>query len=261
MEILLSNAEFFALAAMLRATSIAALDPAEITPADPAERQKMYDAGEKLLLQRGLMRLNERNEAQLEENLLAAMSAITQPHHFFLAIKNTLGIGRQLFAFYAADKGFFERTRPTAQTHRLASVENIASRLAAIFPVPDSAANDGLYFAMPMDSFFALRGQLAQGNTAPLEELAASAPEPARAALMAFARDAAHLLFEGSVSFAPPEPSSQTTETTTRDIGLMCASDGAWLITPHATQADAVDVNSISAAGLNRVWQMALAQN
>ena len=81
------------------------------------------------------------------------------------------------------------------------------------------------------------------------------------AALMAFARDAARLLFEGSVSFAPPEPSSQTTETTTRDIGLMCASDGAWLITPHATQADAVDVNSISAAGLNRVWQMALAQN
>lgn len=258
MEIILNNAEFFALAALMQAEDIAALDAAEIAPADPVLRQEMYDLGERSLLQRGLMRVNERNEAQLEESLLAAMTAITRPQHFFLVIKHTPEMGRQLFAFYNANADFFERTRPTDQTHRLASVGSLVGRLTEIFPVPASISSSGLYFAMPMESFFALREHIAQSNAAPVNELAASAPEPTRAALMAFARDAAQPLFEGSVSFAPPEPSA---ETTTRDMALICAREGAWLVTPHDTQPDSVDVNSISSDGLERVWQMALAQN
>lgn len=257
MEFIFSNAELFSLAGLMQATAIWGLDPAQIAPADPQARQKMAAEGERQLQSRDLLRVNDKNEAALQADVLKAMRAITAPHKALMVIKNTPSLGRQMFALYADADGFYERTQPSADTHRLAWVGGAATRLAEIFPVPATANEPAGYFAMPLESLMALMAQAQTGNLSQAQEAAQNSGSRAGEALMAFARDAAAPLFEGSVSFAPPAASD---ENMTRDVALVCAEKRVWLITPSETNANAVDVNSTTGEGAMRLWQAALAQ-
>jgi len=140
MEIVLSRAEFFTLMALARSEGVIGLDPEQLLPAEPAQRQALYNQGEASLAQRGLLRASSLQEVALEETLLRLVRTITQPTFAAVSVKTVPEAGRFLFLHYAREGRWVEQTLPDEATHRLADVGEdnaLLQRLQEIFPLND----------------------------------------------------------------------------------------------------------------------------
>ena len=93
MQINFSRAEFFMLAALMRADGIIGLDPSRLLPETAAERQALYAAGEASLSARKLLRLSG-GEAQLEDSVLRMMRTVTRPQTALITVKTLPKVGQ-----------------------------------------------------------------------------------------------------------------------------------------------------------------------
>ncbi len=179
MEYLLDRSEFVALAALMRADAIIGIDPAQLLPATPAERQAMFVDGEKSLIARGLARLSPPNAIQLDPALLRMARALTQPQSAVIAVRAVPGRGQQLYVFYARDAAWVEQTFPDPRAHRLAEIGGSAElleRLLALYDFPE-AGGDGTAFQLDTAGFVTLVSAVRAGEVPDAASVGATDPE------------------------------------------------------------------------------------
>ncbi len=179
LEYLLDRSEFVALAALMRADTIIGIDPAQLLPATPAERQAMFIDGEKRLIARGLARRPEAGQIQFESALLGMARALTQPRSAIIVVRAIPGRGQQLFVYYASHAAWVEQTFPDARSHRLAEVgsrDALLDRLLEMFNFPP-AAGDGQDFQMDTAGFVTLVGAVRAGEVPDAASVGATDPE------------------------------------------------------------------------------------
>jgi len=179
LEYLLDRSEFVALAALLRADTIIGIDPAQLLPATPAERQAMFVNGEKSLIARGLARLSPPNAIQLDPALLRMARALTQPGSAIIAIRAVPGRGQQLYVFYARDAAWVEQSFPDPRGHRLAEIGDSADlleRLLALYDFPE-AGGEGPGFQLDTAGFITLVSAVRAGEIPDAASVGATDPE------------------------------------------------------------------------------------
>ncbi|MEO6062692.1 MAG: hypothetical protein ABIQ99_12210 [Thermoflexales bacterium] len=183
LEYVLDRSEFVALAALMRADAIIGIDPAQLLPATPAERQAMFVTGEDSLIARKLARQTEAGQIQFESALLGIARALTQPQRVVIAIRAIPGRGQQLFLYYARydarDGAWVEQTFPDSRTHRLAEVgssDALLERLLEMFDFPLSVG-DGQDFQMDTAGFVTLVSAVRAGEVPDAASVGATDPE------------------------------------------------------------------------------------
>lgn len=253
MQITFSRAEFFTLAALMRAGGIIGLDPSRLLPEAAAERQTLYQAGERSLVARGLLRVSG-NDAQLEEGVQRMLEAVVHPQAALVSVKTQPEVGQQLFMHYGQAGGFVEQTLPNDQTHRLADVGDAAAlreRLLQVFPLPGGA--DGGGFELDTAAMLAAYNFIRSGDTA--EGLAALGQNgPVGAAHRGFLASIAGLQFSGTLSLIQIRPDE---ESEAREIALVCGEGRAWLVVGEDNGKS--QIGAIDAAGFARVLDTLLA--
>ena len=88
MSYTLNLAELFACAVLTRTRFIHGMDLEAEIPKDVAERQRLYERGEKLLMERGLLRDIKPGVAQLEQRFLSAVRCLMAPDYLLLSLLN-----------------------------------------------------------------------------------------------------------------------------------------------------------------------------
>lgn len=179
MEYFLDRSEFVALAALMRADDIIGIDPAQLLPATPAERQAMFVNGEQSLIARKLARRTEAGQIRFESALLGMARALTQPQSAIIAIRAVPGRGQQLFLYYARDSTWVEQTFPDPRAHRLAEVgssDALLERLLEMFDFPLSGG-DGQDFQMDTAGFVTLVSAVRAGEVPDAASVGATDPE------------------------------------------------------------------------------------
>ena len=188
-EYLLDRSEFVALAALMRADDIIGIDPAQLLPATPAERQAMFVSGEESLIARKLARQTAAGQIQFESALLGMARALTQPHSAVIAVRAVPGRGQQLFLYYARGGAWVEQTFPDPRTHRLAEVgssDALLERLLEMFDFPRSAG-EGPDFQMDTAGFVTLVSAVRAGEVPDAASVGATDPEALDSLVGAFA--------------------------------------------------------------------------
>jgi hypothetical protein len=244
MEITLSREEFMCLAATHRANTVIGLDAEALLPKTPAERQAMFDAGEKSLRTRDLLRDAANNEVQLERDLLRMTRTVMAPMQAVVTIKNTAGLGRQLFLHYGRDEAFVEQTLPTERSHRLGDVGNggaLAARLLAIAPVPATAPDAS--FTLDTGSLVAL---VNAKNPAEAEAARTAAKASDAALLQRFAQACAGQSYSATIDFLPVIPGA---ETTAIEVAVIASPQEAWLVLAEDEQTARVSTASATTLG------------
>ncbi len=227
MQINFSRAEFFTLAALMRASGIIGLDPSRLLPETAAERQALYAAGEASLLKRKLLRLSG-GEAQLDENVMRLMGAVVGPQTALVTAKTLPNVGQQLFLHYGLAGVYVEQTFPDEQTHRLADVGDGAAlrdRLQDIFPLPGAGAG-AAGFELDTAAMLAAYNFIRDGSDAEgLEALAQNGPiDDARRAFFASIKAMQYSGTLGLIQIVPDQ------ENEARELALVSGAGQAWLM-------------------------------
>ena len=226
MEIILSRPEFFALMALARAEGVIGLDPAQLLPAEPAQRQALYNQGEADLARRGLLRVTSSQEVALEETLLRQVLAITQPEFAVVSIKTVPAAGRQLFIHYGREGYWVEQTLPDDLTHRLEDIGDnnaLLQRLQAIFPLND-AVSAARSFRAPGDVLLAAYNEAVNNRATQEVKALDAADQPGVAAFLHAARQQS---FSGSLAFLRVVP---VEENEALELAVVCAAQENWLL-------------------------------
>ena len=227
MQINFSQAEFFMLAALMRADGIIGLDPSRLLPETAAERQALYAAGEASLIARKLLRVSG-GEAQLEENVMRLMGAVTRPQTAVVTVKTLPNAGQQLFLHYGQAGAYVEQTLPDERTHRLADVGDataLRERLQDIFPLAGAGA-DGAGFELDTAAMLAAYNFIRDGNDAEaLEALAQNGPIDA--ARQAFFASIKAMEYSGTIAMMQIVPDQ---ESEAREMALVAGAGRAWLM-------------------------------
>lgn len=257
MEVTLDRSEFFTLAALMRARDIIGLAPEQLLPPTPVERQKLYDQGEARLRERDLLRINSKNEAVLEADLLAMMKAVVEPDNAVVVVRTTPAAGKQLFLLYEKERRFVEQTLPNGQSHRLAQIGSSAEvlqRLAAIFPVEGESAGAGS-FTMQQSALFQMAALASENKRAEAEavlrEAQATNPDLAAGLLKAFAAGS----FNGTIALLKVQPER---ENSAGEIAVVQGRGSAWCITQAADDPEGAHVEQINADGFRAMLNAAL---
>ena len=237
MSIVLDRSEFFALAAMLKADQIFGLDASRMVPESPEAAQALYDQGRDLLRQRDLIRVNARQEVEIEQGLRELMQTVINPENALLAVRVTPGLGRQLYLYYERGHQFVAQTLPDENSHHLGTLDShdaLVERLLEIFPLTEAASPDE---GFTIDTQSLLEAYRLAGADQRAQAVAllqqAEASDPALAAQLGEAFNAAE--FTGNISLLKIVPGRTTN---THDIALAQGPTGSWAIT--ATRDDAV---------------------
>lgn len=254
MQINFSRAEFFMLAALMRADGIIGLDPSRLLPESAAERQALYAAGEASLSARKLLRLAG-GEAQLEENVLRMMTAVTRPQTALITVKTLPNVGQQLFAHYGQAGVYVEQTLPNEQTHRIADVGDntqLRERLQEIFALPTAGA-DGAGFELDTAAMLAAYNFIRDGNDAEgLEALAQNGP--VGAAHRAFFESIKAMQYSGTIAMMQIVPDQ---ESEAREFAVVAGAGRAWLMI--GAEDGKSQIGAIDAASFGRVMDSLLA--
>ena len=179
LEYVLDRSEFVALAALMRADAIIGIDPTQLLPPTPAERQALFVDGEKRLIARGLARLSPPNAIQIDPALLRMARALTQPQSAVIAVRAVPERGQQLYVFYARDAGWVEQTFPDPRAHRLAEIggsSELLERLLALYDFPE-AGGDGTAFQLDTAGFVTLVSAVRAGEVPDAASVGATDPE------------------------------------------------------------------------------------
>ena len=225
MDYILDRSEFVALAALMRADDIIGIDPTQILPATPAERQALYVAGERSLIARGLARETEKHQIRFEPSLLGMARALTQPRSAVIAIRAVPGRGQQLFLYYARDEVWIEQTFPDPRTHRLAEVggaDALLERLLDLFDFPLSGG-DGMNFQMDTAGFVTLVSAVREGETPDAASVGATDPEALDSLVGAYAYGPVN----GSIALLPIR---EGREVEALEIALARGQAESWMI-------------------------------
>ncbi len=254
MQINFSRAEFFMLAALMRADGIIGLDPSRLLPESAAERQALYSAGEASLSARKLLRL-EGGEAQLEDNVMRLMSAVARPQTALITVKTLPNVGQQMFLHYGQAGVYVEQTLPNEQTHRLADVgDNIQlrERLQDIFALPTAVADEAGFeldtAAMLAAYNFVRDGDDAQG----LEALAQNGPVDAPK--RAFFESIKAMQYSGTIAMMQIVPDQ---ESEAREFAVVSGAGRAWLMI--GAEDGKSQIGTIDSARFGRVMDSLLA--
>jgi hypothetical protein len=231
MSIILDRSEFFALAAMLRATDVFGLEAAALLPSEPAALQALYDRGRERLAARDLIRRTPAGEIAIEQGLRDVMAMVLDPDQAVLAARYLPGRGRQVFLYYGRGGSFVEQTLPDNHTHQislLGDAEALVSRLMEIFPVsalpfvPES-------FTATATALRSAFQQVEAGDVETARNLLAAAPtsDATLGDYMAVLFGSA--VFNGNLTFVRSTPGGVAQSL---DLSLVQAPDEAWGITP-----------------------------
>ena len=254
MQINFSRAEFFMLAALMRADGIIGLDPSRLLPETAAERQALYAAGEASLSARKLLRLSG-GEAQLEDSVLRMMTTVTRPQTALITVKTLPNVGQQLFAHYGLAGVYVEQTLPNEQTHRLADVGDntqMRERLQEIFPLSGISAN-GAGFELDTAAMLAAYNFVRDGDdTQGLEALAQNGPVDA--AKRAFFESIKAMQYSGTIAMMQIVPDQ---ESEAREFGLVAGAGRAWLMI--GAEEGKSQIGAIDAGSFGRVMDSLLA--
>lgn len=254
MQINFSRAEFFMLAALMRADGIIGLDPSRLLPETAAERQALYSAGEASLSARKLLRLAG-GEAQLEENVMRLMTAVTRPQTALITVKTLPNAGQQLFAHYGRAGVYVEQTLPNAETHRLADVGDntqMRERLQEIFPLSGISAN-GAGFELDTAAMLAAYNFIRDGNDAEgLEALAQNGPVDAPQ--RAFFESVKAMQYSGTIAMMQIVPDQ---ESEAREFAVVSGAGRAWLMI--GVEDGKSQIGAIDASSFGRVMDSLLA--
>jgi len=255
MEITLSRSEFFTLMALARAEGIIGLDPEQLLPAKPAQRQALYSQGEASLMQRGLLRATSAQEVALEESLLRQVLTITQPEFAVVSIKTVPEVGRLLFLHYGREGHWVEQTLPDDATHRLADIgENRAllQRLQAIFPLTDSSSGGRSFRADNVALLQAYEAaSAAAGHSAADEVTALDAADQRHVA--DFLQTARQQRFSGSLAFLQIVPGE---ENEALELAVVSAPQDNWLL--MLEEEDVLQAGALTPAEFVQVLQAVL---
>ena len=254
MQINFSRAEFFMLAALMRADGIIGLDPSSLLPESAAERQALYAAGEASLSARKMLRLSG-GEAQLEENVMRLMTAVTQPQTALITVKTVPNVGQQLFMHYGQAGVYVEQTLPNDQTHRLADVGDntrMRERLQDIFALPAASA-EAVGFELDTAAMLAAYNFVRDGDdTQGLEALAQNGPVDA--AKRAFFESIKAMQYSGTIAMMQIVPDQ---ESEAREFGLVAGAGRAWLMI--GAEEGKSQIGAIDAGSFGRVMDSLLA--
>jgi hypothetical protein len=251
MQINFSRAEFFMLAALMRADGIIGLDPSRLLPETAAERQALYAAGEASLSARKLLRLSG-GEAQLEDSVLRMMTTVTRPQTALITVKTLPNVGH---SFTGLAGVYVEQTLPNEQTHRLADVGDntqMRERLQDIFALP-SAGADVAGFELDTAAMLAAYNFIRDGNDAEgLDALAQNGP--VEAPQRAFFESIKAMQYSGTVAMMQIVPDQ---ESEAREFALVAGAGRAWLMIGAAEGKS--QIGAIDAASFGRVMDSLLA--
>lgn len=245
MSILLDRAEFYTLAALLKADEIIGLNGSVLLPAGSSARQALYDIGRAQLLARDLLRVEPDGSVAMEEGLSTLFSPLASPETAVLALRHAPDHGRQVFLYYERAGFYVEQTLPDDSTHRLDLIGDRAAlieRLLAILPIDaDGFVPEALTVpAAPMGRAFRL---VEDGRPAEARALLEAAT-PAEATLAGYMVDLLeNALFSGSITLARPQPGAVARSL---DIVVVQAPDEAWAFTPTS------DISLLRAERMNR---------
>jgi hypothetical protein len=254
MQINFNRAEFFMLAALMRADGIIGLDPSRLLPETAAERQALYAAGEASLIERKLLRLSG-GEAQLEENVMRLMGTVTRPQTALVTVKTLPSVGQQLFLHYGQAGVYVEQTLPNEQTHHLADVGDttqMRERLQDIFPLSGAGA-DGAGFELDTAAMLAAYNFIRDGNDAEgLEALAQNGPVgPAQ---RAFFESIKAMQYSGTIAMMQIVPDQ---ESEAREFAVVSGAGRAWLMI--GAEDGKSQIGAIDASSFGRVMDTLIA--
>ncbi len=255
MEIVLSRAEFFTLMALARAEGVIGLDPEQLLPAEPAQRQALYNQGEASLAQRGLLRATSLQEVALEETLLRLVTTITQPTFAAVSVKTVPEVGRFLFLHYASEGRWVEQTLPDEVTHRLADIGEdnaLLQRLQEIFPLNDDVTLGRSFHADGAALLAAYEAaSTASGSMADEEIKVLDAADQAYVA--AFLQAAQQQRFSGSLAFLQVVPGQ---DNAAFEMAVVSAPQSNWLL--MFEEEGVLKAGELSSAEFGQVLQAVL---
>ncbi len=255
MDIRLSRSEFITLAALLKAEGIFGLDPAQLLPANPADRQALYAAGEKSLQSRDLLRVTEKSEAVLEQNLLRMSRAVVDPQTALRIIKTLPASGQQVFLHYGREAAFVEQTMPDEQTHRLADIGDIGEllqRIQAILPVPSGGAATATIGSYDARLLIAVYGLFQQNGINDARD-ALRDNDALDDTTSAWLDTLSALDYSGTLALYKIIPDA---EVSPAEIAVFVGNGAAWLLTPAAANNKVQLARVDSAAFLTFVGRM-----
>ncbi|MBL8097319.1 MAG: hypothetical protein JNL73_24280 [Anaerolineales bacterium] len=256
MAIVLDRAEFYTLASLFRAEEIIGLDAEALIPTQAAEQQALYDRGREQLRERELLRINARQEVELEQGLRDLMATVVNPENALLVVRSLPELGRQLFLYYERGHVFVEQTLPDDHSHRLGLVgdhDALVARLLELFPVTAAPFAPDAFTVATNDLLQAY--QLAGEGQAERARAVLEAARSSNAALATqMAEVFAHAAFSGNISLLKLVPGRTTRS---HDIALAQGPDGAWGITGGA-ETDTLRVERMNATVLRETLRRAL---
>jgi hypothetical protein len=235
MDIRLSRSEFITLAALLKAEGIFGLDPAQLMPAASTERQALYNAGEKSLQSRDLLRVTEKSEAVLEQNLLRISRAVVDPQTTVRIIKTLPAAGQQVYLHYGREAAFVEQTMPDEQTHRLSDIGGIGEllqRIQAILPVPAGSTSATTISTYDARLLIAVYGLFQQNGVKDARD-ALRDNNALDATTEAWLGTLSNLDYSGTLALFKIIPDA---EVTPAEIAVFVGAGVAWLLTPAANE-------------------------
>lgn len=225
LEYVLDRSEFVALAALMRADAIIGIDPTQLLPPTPAERQALFVDGEKRLIARGLARLSPPNAIQLDPALLRMARALTQPQNAVIAIRAVPGRGQQVYLYYARDAAWVEQTFPEPRAHRLSEVGDtteLLERLLALYDFPEGGG-EGPGFQLDTAGFVTLVSAVRAGEIPDAASVGATDPEGLDSLIGAYAYGPVN----GSIALLPIR---EGRELEPMEIALARGQAESWLI-------------------------------
>src|SRR5438105_2972560 len=96
-EIVLSRAEFLVLLDAMGATAVVGFDEQELFPASIDEHRRLVEQGQAMLQERGLLRIAPNDVRALDPLLLIIAATIARPEIALISVRDTPGVGKQLF--------------------------------------------------------------------------------------------------------------------------------------------------------------------
>ncbi len=167
-EIILSRAEFLVLLDALGASAVVGIDSRELFPASIDEHRRMVEQGQRMLQERGLLEISPDGVRVLDQLLAMIAAVVARPEIALINVRDTPGVGRQLFLHYQSGEYVVEQTFPAEGQHRLATLPDLAAlfdRLLAIFPVQDEPAPEAAA-ELPQEEFLAAKDHAESGRAA-----------------------------------------------------------------------------------------------